>query len=92
MAKILKADGSVIDVEPENGLTYEWQQLHDIVGGYIELVTLNNKEYMVVNEEGKLYNLPFNAVATEMYHKSNPRAINDFIVGDVLVCYQDEIE
>ena len=92
MAKILKVDGSVIDVEPENGLTYEWQQLHDIVGGYIEIVRLNNKEYMVVNEEGKLYNLPFNAMATSLYHKGILQAKDDCIVGDVLVCYQDEIE
>lgn len=92
MGKIIKTNGQVIDVEPENGLTYELQQLHDIVGGYIELVRLNNKEYMVVNEEGKLYNLPFNAMATSLYHKEVPQAKDDFIVGDVLVCYQDEIE
>lgn len=92
MAKVYKTDGSIVDIEPKNGTDFKLEELHDIVGGYIELVRLNNKEYMVVNEEGKLYNLPFNAMATSLYHKEIPQAKDDYIVGDVLVCYQDEIE
>lgn len=45
---------------------------------------------MVVNEEGKLDQLPCNALATGFYWANVGR--NDYIVGDVLVCGIDEIK
>ena len=53
------------------------------MGGYIEVLTLNGNEIMVVNEEGKINNLPLNLQATELFGL-------DVIVGDVLVCKDSE--
>ena len=45
---------------------------------------LPKRKLMIVNEEGKLNGLPFNAKASELYP--------DVIVGDVLVCDLKEVD
>ena len=90
MAKIYKTDGSIIDVEPKNGTDFKWEELHDIVGGYIEIVQLNSNQIMVVNEEGKLYNLGYNSNATEAMRDN--LLTNDYIVGDALLCDSSQVE
>ena len=86
--KIIKTDGTIIEVEPKNGKDFKLKELKDIVQGYIEIVSigshLNEKVErepwcMIINEEGKLIGLSLNEKATELY-------INDIIVGDVLIC------
>jgi len=71
------------EVKPQNGKYFTLEELQSIVDGYIECVYLNDGMTMVVNEEGKLNNLPFNYSATEIAHNSG---IFDAIVGAVLVC------
>lgn len=89
MAKIYKTNGEIIDIEPKNGKDFQLKELKDIVGGYIETVTLPNDEFMVVNEEGKIMGLPLNVNATEIYHsKIGPW---DYIVGDCLICKTSQI-
>lgn len=83
-AKIYKADGSIIDVKPNNGTDFSIEELQDIVGGFIEIVSLMGNEIMVINEEGKLIDLPFNETATQMYQEVD--GFYDYIAGDVLVC------
>jgi hypothetical protein len=83
-AKIYKADGSIIDVKPNNGTDFSLEELQEIVGGYIEIVSLMDNEIMVINEEGKLIDLPFNETATQMYQEVD--GFYDYIAGDVLVC------
>lgn len=75
MAKIFKTDGQVISVQPKNGKDFTLKELKAIVGGYIEIIRMNDK-CIVVNEEGKYW--------------ANVGG-NDDIVGDVLVCGIDEI-
>ena len=89
MAKIYKTNGEIIDIEPKNGKDFQLKELKDIVGGYIELVTLPNDEFMVVNEEGKIMRLPVNANATEIYHREIGRW--NYIVGDCLICKTSQI-
>lgn len=57
------------------------QEMQNIVNGYIEFVYLPNNMIMVVNEEGKMNNLPLNVNATKMFAP----IMNDSIVGDVLI-------
>jgi hypothetical protein len=83
-AKIYKADGSIIDVKPNNGTDFSLEELQEIVGGYIEIVGLMDNEIMVINEEGELIDLPFNENATQMYQEAD--GFYDYIAGDVLVC------
>ena len=64
MPKILlfpvKADPRVLDIA--KGL----QPMQDLVGGYIENVTLEDGVGLVCNEEGKLRNLPLNRAVSEL--------------------------
>ena len=83
---IYKANGEVIETSPKNGTYYTLEELKEIVGGYIEIVRLNKNEIMVVNEEGKLINLPHNENATILFRLCLDTI--DFIVGDVLVCHK----
>lgn len=91
MAKWIKTNGDVIEVAPKNGSTFELQELKNMVDGFIEIVYLNDKQIMVVNEEGKLNNLPFNPIATEVFRLAHQPA-NDFIVGNALLCNNNEID
>ena len=87
MARLLRCDGSVESVEPLNGVDFTLGELKHFVGGYIEVVYLGSGWLMVVNEEGKLLNLPINRTATQLY--GNPS--NDYIVGDVVLCRDCEV-
>jgi len=84
MAKIIKTDGTKIEVAPANGSDFSLEELQKVVGGYIEIVYLSEGRLMVVNEEGWLNNLPYNPSASEIY--GHP------IVGDVLICERKQIK
>lgn len=90
MGKIYKADGMITTVEPKNGTDYSLEELQGIVGGYIEVLPLNDDEIMVLNEEGKILGLDLNDNATELISEAG--MWDDFIVGDVLVCKNDEVK
>ena len=91
MAQILYASGDVKNVEPKNGKDFQYEELKEIVGGYIEIVYLSDKQIMVVNEEGKLIGLPFYLMATEAYRLAT-QPNNDTIVGDVLLCDVNQVK
>ena len=83
ISTIIKTDGTRMNVEPKNGTDFQLDELQEIVGGYIEIVHLSNGQIMVVNEEGLIYDLPYNAEASS--------EAMDIIVGDVLVCDSDKV-
>lgn len=85
MAKWIKANGETIEVKPKNGTDYSLEELQGFVGGYIEIVRMDDEHFMVVNEEGKVYGLPINMTASMLI-------MRDTIVGDVLVCKTNEIK
>lgn len=87
--KIHTTSGKRIVVEPKNGKYYTLEEMQDIVGGYIEIIWLDRDDYMVINEEGKLNGLPFNASATALLRCVRPT--DDFIVGNALVCHKSHL-
>lgn len=90
MALIYKANGEREEVSPDNGKDFKLEQLQKIVGGYIDMLGIGGDEIMVFNDEGKLMELPLNKEATKLFQKEFQT--DDFIVGDVLICKDDEIE
>lgn len=84
MAAFIKTNGEITNVTPKNGTDYKYEELKEFVGGYIEIVPINDHEIMVVNEEGKLNNLPVNYIASLLYKY-------DAICGNVLVCDDSEV-
>lgn len=88
MAFILKTDNSIIPVEinqEEDSLL----QMQGMVGGYIELVPLHDGSCLMVNEEGKMLNLPENKNATFLFRVG--RNCHDIITGDVVHVLRSEI-
>lgn len=85
MATILKTDGKRTEVSPKNGKKFTLEELQEIVGGYIEQLMLPTGRSLIVNEDGRLYHLPVNMQATHLYGY-------EILVGDVLMCDEDEIE
>jgi hypothetical protein len=83
MAKIIRVDGTEEPIEGE--LTLELMQ--GVVGGYIEIAYMQDGRMIVLDEEGKLKNKPVNEAATILYN--NP---NDFIVGDIILANEGEID
>ncbi len=64
------------------------QEMQDCVGGYIEFVYLPDNKILVVNEEGKINNLPLNGLATMKFWENT----REMIVGDVLLIDQKYID
>lgn len=91
MAKLYKTDGTIISVEPKNGKDFKLAELKEFVGGYIETVGLVDNMFMVVNEDGKLNGLGYNANATAVLEGYAQYPSNDYIVGDALVCNRNQI-
>lgn len=60
LSTVIFTDGAQKNVEPSNGTDFSLEELRGFVGGHIELVRLSKSQVMVVNEEGKVYDLPQN--------------------------------
>lgn len=89
MAKIYKANGEVLDIEPKNGTDFKLEELQAIVGGLIDC-QMDGKDLIVFNDEGKLMELPYNDNATKIYQDRVYEG--DFLVGDVLICKETEMK
>lgn len=66
----------------------------ELVGGYIEIVPLfdtfqGEEAVACCNEEGKLDRLPVNTNATEAWWLAAGQPLDDFLVGDVVICQGD---
>ena len=81
-ALIIKTDGTKEVTLFAEGTFLELAQ--KIVGGWIQLVRLNNKGIdLYLNEEGKLDGLPQNPIATALW--SEDYGLTDYIVGNVII-------
>lgn len=89
--RLIKPDGSEKTVIPSNGKDFKLEELKKFVGGWIEIIRLNNEQIMVINEEGKLEELPVNMVATKLFQQIFS-GTSDFIVGTVLICHQSLVQ
>jgi hypothetical protein len=89
---IINANGAKTEVTPKSGNSFTLEELQEHVGGYIEIIRLTNKCLMVVNEEGKLLNMPFNSEATDIARQHKAIYPNDMIVGNALVAQESMID
>lgn len=93
-AQVIKADGTIVKVEPKNGTDFSLEEMNEIVGGYLEIVWFHDgsNNIMVLNEEGKIGGLPYNHQATIIAQQGRAIGLNDEIVGNVLLCHKDQVK
>jgi hypothetical protein len=89
--QFISASGKTANIYPTLGGTFSLEELQQYVGGMIEIVALDDGRVMVLNEEGKLLNLPYNAIATELFNQGG-RMWWEPIAGDVVVCEPEYLE
>lgn len=68
---------------PNNTTDFCLEELQRLVGGHIEVVYFDDF-IMVINEKGKLNQLPVNFMASTLYQSYYGET--DYIVGDCLIC------
>ena len=73
------------------------KEAQEFVGGYVEGISLPNGDYLLVNEEGKLMNLPLNPEATTLWRATfdNDNFVTgrkDFVVGPAILIKKDALK
>ena len=66
------------------------ESAQEFVGGYVEGITFPNGDYLIINEEGKLMNLPLNPEATLLWRTTFTKdkylfGYDDFVVGPAIL-------
>ena len=88
MAQLIKIDGSIIVVEPQNGKDFKLDELRKYLeGGYIEVIRLAGtpqNRIMLVDEDGISKQSRLNRAASLIAGQQ--------ILGNVLVCDGKQIE
>ena len=73
------------------------EQAQKFVGGYVEGITFPNGDYLIINEEGKLQNLPLNVEATMLWRMTFTKdkylfGYDDFVVGPAMLIKKDALK
>ena len=89
-AHIYYPNGDFQETQPKNGTTFELEEMQEIVGGYIEVIRLNDGRIIIVNEEGLLQGLPVNIEATNILRRDH--STTQYIVGNAIVCDADMVD
>ena len=66
------------------------EEMQKLVGGYIEIVRLNDGRIIIVNEDGLSLNLPVNIEATNILRRDH--STTQYIAGNAIVCDADMVE
>ena len=83
-AYIISESGDVREIKPENGTDFSLEEAQQVVDGYIEVVYLNDKQIMIVNEEGK-FTKKCNPIATAIARLNRALFTFDYISGDIIL-------
>ena len=83
MAILLREDGTSQNIVPKNGNDFKLKELYEMLNcELIEVVQTNSAGIiMIIDEEGKLKNLPINIEASRL-----SKIGDDYIVGNAVVC------
>ena len=66
------------------------EEAQEFVGGMVEGISFPNGDYLIINEEGKLMNLPLNEIATGLWRETFTKdkyafGYDDFVVGPAIL-------
>ena len=68
----------------------KYKEVSNFVGGMVECITFPNGDLLLINEEGKLINLPLNPEATALWRTTFTKdkylfGHDDFVVGPAIL-------
>ena len=74
----------------------DYKAVSKFVGGMVEAITFPNGDLLLLNEEGKLMQLPLNPEATALWRMTFTKdkyafGYDDFVVGPVIVIQKDAL-
>ena len=74
----------------------QYKAVSDFVGGMVECVSFPNGDLLLLNEEGKLMQLPLNVEATALWRKHFTKdkyafGYDDFVVGPAIVIQKNAL-
>lgn len=88
---IIKENGDVEVIRPQNGTDFSLEELQKYVDGLIDIIDLNNGNIMVVNDEGK-FTKQMNPFATFIALTRHAIAPRDYVAGDVVLCPSEMVQ
>ena len=73
------------------------EEAQKFVGGMVEGITFPNGDYLIINEEGKLMQLPLNPEATTLWRATFTKdkyafGYDDFVVGPAILIKKDALK
>lgn len=95
--RIIKTSGEEVPIPaPQNGSNYTLEELSTFIGGgLIEILEIDCKTFMIVDDSFRAKRLPFNVTATWMYAPVAVRRgmFSTYpILGDVAIIAQSQIQ
>lgn len=90
-AILITTEQKMKKIVPANGTDFTLEELKRFVGGWIEIINLNPRVIMIVNEEGKGVLEP-NGFATVMAKAMNAIFPDDYIAGNAVMCPSDMVK
>ena len=75
----------------------KYKEVSKFVGGMVECITFPNGDLLLINEEGKLINLPLNPEATALWRATFTKdkylfGYDDFLVGPAILIKKDALK
>ena len=92
--RIIKTNGEMKSINPANGKHFDLQELYTLLNcDLIQIINLNEKIIMIIDEEGKLNaDNELNMIATIYAVKAQAIYPNDCIVGTALICETNQLK
>jgi hypothetical protein len=85
-ARLIKTGLAEKTIHPKNKISFSIEELRKLVGGEIQIVILDDKYLMILNECAKLNNpLGINIIASKILKDHKLMEYGQFVVGDVVV-------
>ena len=90
MATFISVNGKTNEISPKNGSDFSLEEMQEYVGGYVEVLDLDDDNIMIIDEEGKLKGKEINKLATLKY--LDVYGFSDIIVGNAVICKSEEFK
>ena len=90
MTKDIKLNESKFKIIKDQKDEPDLKAAQKFVGGMVQGIEFPNGDYLIINEEGKLMNLPLNSEATKMWRATFTKdkylfGYDDFVVGPAIL-------